>query len=520
VNLPGGLELKRANLNAEIPTYNEIPLSKIMDVLTVTSTNSNTMGSATMNNNNNRDSALRDYMEIKIILGRNYQELSNIFRHYSSLSFTSSNDVRPSSAHLTFTSNSTSSINFTEFLVFIQDCHLLNKKLTKGILHLIFTRCTVTLKQLSESSIHALPYTDADRLEQAVIGGQIGDGDTIVGATQKENSSSSSRPSSSHNRTSSSSVDKVGRHVLHPPDFFESLIRIGLLKYSNVGHLPERVRRLIEIDILPHACRLKMDEFRSLLNRDRVKHVLKTHAQELSAIFYQYAKEETNYSAAGPVGNKKRTDKDDGGDLSASSSSSMSKGGKKMSRSGFLRFAQEAHLLTAAPGGAASMDTKEHALSLRGPSTPFSAPSSSASSSASSSNPYVHAASAIPFYEHHLLGIFMKVLRLPDLPSTNVTNPNSSAASSSSLRSAPPLPVPSDLSYSEFLECLGAISAFKFPDPYLPIQVKLETFITHVLLPPMKKIIRRLNMKNNSNTSTTTTSAAIPTSSGLSGSNL
>jgi len=121
-----------------------------------------------------------------------------------------------------------------------------------------------------------------------------------------------------------------------------------------------------------------------------------------------------------------------------------------MNRAGLLRMAQEANLLSvpSAPGSAAGAG----------------APASGGAGSAG----------GVPFQEVHLQSILSSVLRVP-----------------SSLLSAAGSDF--ELSFPEFLETLGAIAAYKHPDPFVPMQLKLESFVTGVLVPPMRKLIRRLN---------------------------
>lgn len=44
-----------------------------------------------------------------------------------------------------------------------------------------------------------------------------------------------------------------------------------------------------------------------------------------------------------------------------------------------------------------------------------------------------------------------------------------------------------ELIYMEFLELWGAIACYKFPNPYWPLQVKIETLFTEQLVPGQAK---------------------------------
>jgi hypothetical protein len=76
----------------------------------------------------------------------------------------------------------------------------------------------------------------------------------------------------------------------------------------------------------------------------------------------------------------------------------------------------------------------------------------------------------LAFTDAQLSSIFTKVLHLPDARHSEF-----------------------EMSYPEFLESLGAIAVYKIPDPYMPMQIKLETFLSTHLIPTLKKIIRRRN---------------------------
>ncbi len=44
------------------------------------------------------------------------------------------------------------------------------------------------------------------------------------------------------------------------------------------------------------------------------------------------------------------------------------------------------------------------------------------------------------------------------------------------------------MSYQEFVEALAAICLFRFPDPFTPLSVKLDTFLTTQFIKPLKQL--------------------------------
>lgn len=459
-------DLKRANLRLQALSYNEIPLGKLMDVLQPASASARA------------DQALRDYGEIRHLLGKHYAELANIFRHYASLGFddgatasgaadagatspTAAAAAKKNPAALSAASTAGAALSFAEFVVLCQDCHLLSKKLHKGVLHTLFTRCTLTLKQLAAQSNHTMPHTDADRLEHSPLGGEELLANAAAAAKGSGIANKTALTSSSAGDVASFSAGGSSLHLtLSQPALFESFIRLGILKYSTVTSLSERVRRLIEMDILPHACRLRLDEFRSLLNRDRVRHVFQAHKQELQIVFQHFAKEDAVAPKDGTVQSAA---------AKAAAIAAAAKG-RVINKAGFLRLAQEAKLLST-PGSSSSHNS----------------------------------AHGLPFFESHLSSILSSVLRVPDVL---LSAQASAAAGTGSGAGGSGSSVDFDLSFPEFLESLGSIAAFKFPDPYLPLQVKLENFIAHVLLPPLRRCIRRLNQLMSAAVTTTNTSSS------------
>lgn len=207
--------------------------------------------------------------------------------------------------------------------------------------------------------------------------------------------------------------------------------------------------------MLPNACRLQLDEFRSLLMRDRVKHVFASFAPALTTIFLNYATDATD-----PL-------------LLAHGKTHV------MSKSEYMRFANEAHLFNYAPStlssptaASSSTHSEQQAVSLHGGS--MNSPVSGVPM-----HPVEGQEGLQLFSETNLFVIFSKVLRIPDARLTDF-----------------------EMTYPEFLESLGAICSWKMPDPFIPMQVKLEQFIENILIPQLKTVIRRLNTQQLKTTTT------------------
>lgn len=408
--------IRRANLTAEVPLYSEIPMAKILDVLS------------------HQEESLRDYAEIKTILGEHYGELANIFRHYSALRVSGGSAAASGGASGSGSGapSPSATINFTEFMVLIVDCHLLSKRVSKGTLHVLFTRCAQSVKEVAAQSSHLMPYTDADRLEHSVLNATEKAHTTAEHDDAEKTNEEQDQEDGEASATSSGS----SRPVLSQAGLFEAFIRLGALKYHQLHSVPDRLRRILENDVLPHACRLKLDEFRAVLSRDRVKNVFATHKLPLQAIFQHFAK-----------------DQDDTAETNKTST--VATRGKLMNRAGFMRMAQDAQII-------ASGD-RDTAGGTTGAATQVE------SESPSAGVPVVWR--GLSLNEFHLSSLIAHVLRLPE----------------SATRAE------FDMSYQEFLECLGAIAVQKDPNPYQPIQVKIDNFLTHMLMPTMRKSIRRVH---------------------------
>jgi 7,8-dihydro-6-hydroxymethylpterin-pyrophosphokinase len=72
-------------------------------------------------------------------------------------------------------------------------------------------------------------------------------------------------------------------------EMVEALIRLGIDKYGEMSQRTERVRRLLDIDILPHANRMKLDEFRAAMRKPRMLKTWKANEISLKAVFNHYA---------------------------------------------------------------------------------------------------------------------------------------------------------------------------------------------------------------------------------------
>jgi hypothetical protein len=477
--------------------YSEIPLGKLLDVLPSDSS----------------ASALREYRGLQSLLGRHYQDLSSIFRHYASLGFSSGSGGdgganSAASAAEAASSNGTS-MSFAELCVLCNDWHLLSSRsgLNKGVLHTLFTRCTLSLKQLASQSAHVMPHTDADRLEHSPLGGA----DLLAGAeaaARGRGVADKALALASVGGSNGSAGDSCAPQLtLSQAGLFEALIRLSATRYSAASSLTERARRLLEMDVLPHARRLRLDEFRALLSRERVKHVFSAHRAELLAVFLRYAARDDDDDE--DVDNN--DDESDGRKASARRSQDSARhrgngGGHLITQAGFFRLAQEAQLFTSA-----------------------AAPTSLSSAS-----------SSVPFEAPQLLSLLSSVLRVP----VSLLQAQASAAVGSRRgstvtgtfvgtghaqgASAPSTSVPgagvtssgatttttteSGLTFPEFLEALGAMAAFRSPDPYTPLQVKVESFVRGTLLPPLRPLIRRLHQIRNAAAPTTATGHFSPAS--------
>jgi hypothetical protein len=44
-----------------------------------------------------------------------------------------------------------------------------------------------------------------------------------------------------------------------------------------------------------------------------------------------------------------------------------------------------------------------------------------------------------------------------------------------------------EMIFMEFMEALGAIACFKYPNPYIPLHIKVESMVRETLLPSQEK---------------------------------
>jgi hypothetical protein len=213
---------------------------------------------------------MKAFPAIQRLLGKHYAALHNIFRHYSALSFTSDGGA---------------SLNFTEFIQFVGDCRLIKKPaLSKGRMHVIFTTCTVKLSNKASLS----------RSMQHVAS------DSANANNESKHGSSLSSSSSSSSRGSSNS--------LVPRQFIEAIVRLGVARYTRVKSLPERVRLLIEDDVLPNACRLHMDAFREVIGQDRIQQYLLSIRPWLHIVFSYYATLDLSQNSADKLTKMNKTE--------------------------------------------------------------------------------------------------------------------------------------------------------------------------------------------------------------------
>jgi hypothetical protein len=463
-----------AAVGQEEALYSEIPLGKLLDVLPSDSS----------------ASALREYRGLQSLLGRHYQDLSSIFRHYASLGFSSgsggdSGANSAASAAEAASSNGTS-MSFAELCVLCNDCHLLSSRsgLNKGVLHTLFTRCTLSLKQLASQSAHVMPHTDADRLEHSPLGGA----DLLAGAeaaargrgvADKALALASVGGGGGNGSARDSHAPQL---TLSQAGLFEALIRLSATRYSAASSLTERARRLLEMDVLPHARRLRLDEFRALLSRERVKHVFAAHRAELLAVFLHYAaRDEDDDEGAYDDGDER-----DGNETAARRNKDSARhrgngGGHVITQAGFFRLAQEAQLFTSAAAPAF--------LSSASSSVAFEAPQLLSLLSSVLRVPVsllqAQASAAVGSRRGSTVtGAFAGAGHAPGAGASSSSVPGAGVTNSTTTTTT--TTTESGLTFPEFLEALGAMAAFRSPDPYTPLQVKVESFVRGTLLPPLR----------------------------------
>ena len=67
------------------------------------------------------------------------------------------------------------------------------------------------------------------------------------------------------------------------------LLRLASYRYVS-GTLPERLERMMEMEVLPNACRTETDRFRETLHTDKVEAMLDRFRKPLKMIFGHYAR--------------------------------------------------------------------------------------------------------------------------------------------------------------------------------------------------------------------------------------
>lgn len=301
----------------------------------------------------------KEYANICNTVGRHSSVLLNIFRHYAA----GTSQGGP--------------MSFTDFNTLLKDCKLFpSKRVTKGVINVILNRVKQSLQQTAQSSTHLLRQSQIDLKE-----------DDREKITKK--------------------------NMLSSGEMIEAVIRVGIEKYSDVLDKSERVRRILESDILPNANRSKLDEFRDELQNPRVKKTWITHKAYLTALFNHYGKGDSHED-------KKHT---------------------TMTKTEFLMLAEDAGIMTG--------------YKLYSQYLPFM--SEVKRKEKKNSRPFCKCFTVIqhmlrPLSEGGLKSIFAKVLQL---------NGQSEYK----------------MGMTEFEQSLAACAFFKIPDPYVPLSIKVPNSV-------------------------------------------
>ncbi|KAJ0399627.1 hypothetical protein P43SY_008824 [Pythium insidiosum] len=227
----------------------------------------------------------------------------------------------------------------------------------------------------------------------------------------------------------------VSNHrVLTPLEFLEALVRVARRKFSAETHritLSEAFCLLVDNSILPFAFRSDADLFRKQLEDPKIRRLLIKFSDELRELFARYAIEGHRRHAAG----------------SASGTGQGHSGGAGSRRARISAFAFSQCLLDRNVQDVSLNSEKVLSIVQRVARThkkerEAMATSSSSSSSASSSSAVNASFSALP------------------------------------IAAAMALPGDDDeMTFEEFEEALVAIACFKFPDPYISLESRLEKFL-------------------------------------------
>lgn len=84
---------------------------------------------------------------------------------------------------------------------------------------------------------------------------------------------------------------------MEPCEWVESLARLAAHRYQK-GHIDERLKKMMNEDILPNACSVNTDVFRERLAGDRVQNVYQKHKRNLKIIYKTFAAEDNSDEGA------------------------------------------------------------------------------------------------------------------------------------------------------------------------------------------------------------------------------
>ena len=90
--------------------------------------------------------------------------------------------------------------------------------------------------------------------------------------------------------------------ALNPSEWVEALVRCANGKYLEEKSLYKKIKRLIEVHVLPHAQRSDVDAFRRNMKTEEMSQVLKKHEDNLLATFKKYAQAELSHGVQSTFG--------------------------------------------------------------------------------------------------------------------------------------------------------------------------------------------------------------------------
>jgi hypothetical protein len=313
---------------------------------------------------------MREYKEVCSLLGRYFPVLEGIYLHYAS----QESEV----------DGGDNVMVFSDLVSLVKDCKVFSNTITKGLLKTLASKAKLTLQEIARAEPSMLRQFGID--------------------VEEEPEQTPPTPPDDQAAAATTAASAAAQNTLSLREMLETLVRLGVERYPDMSDKVERFRRFIEVDVLPHANRLKLDEFRTALEKPRVKKTWAQNHPQLDALYTHYANTQSpNTHAEAPEGKEKHEK------------------ALQMSKKEFLAMAKEASLFA----GLLTEDVLET--------------------------------------------IFVKVLKV------HTSGVHADAT----------------FTKEQFHECLAACAAYKVSDPYLPLNIKIENFLSTVLYPPLKKILRR-----------------------------